>query len=102
MLKKLKTWVNKNLGAIPTCYWRHFWDRTAMKRALKKNSSRTQLQQHKKIAILFIGTNQYINFFPRLYQTCQKYFLPNTEKEFFVFTNVKNYASDAWAGSGLF
>lgn len=42
----------------------------------------------KKIAIIFIGTNAYAHFFPNWYDSIEKFFLPNTPKHYFVFTNT--------------
>lgn len=40
-----------------------------------------------KVAIAFIGTSKYLNFLPKYYENIEKYFLPNTEKTFLVFTD---------------
>ena len=40
-----------------------------------------------KVAIVFIGTNKYIDFLPRYYENIEKYFLPNSEKTIFAFTD---------------
>ena len=40
-----------------------------------------------KVAITFIGTNKYLDFFPKYYESVEKYFLPNAEKTFLVFTD---------------
>lgn len=40
-----------------------------------------------KVAITFIGTGEYLNFLPKYYNNIHEYFLPNTEKNFFVFTD---------------
>jgi len=40
-----------------------------------------------KVAICFIGTGSYLNFLPKYYENVEKYFLPNTEKTFLVFTD---------------
>lgn len=40
-----------------------------------------------KVSIIFIGTGKYLNFLPKYYENIHKYFLPNTEKKFFVFTD---------------
>ena len=40
-----------------------------------------------KVAICFIGTGKYLNFLPKYYENIEKYFLPNTEKTFLVFTD---------------
>lgn len=42
---------------------------------------------NKKIAINFIGTGNYLKFFPRYYETLMEYFVPECEKDFFVFTD---------------
>ena len=41
----------------------------------------------RKIAIIFIGTGKYIDYFQRYYDSCQALFLRNTSKTFFVFTD---------------
>jgi len=43
----------------------------------------------KKIAISFIGTGNYINFFPKYYETINSYFVPECSKHFFVFTDAE-------------
>jgi hypothetical protein len=40
-----------------------------------------------KIAINFIGTGNYLKFFPKYYETFMEYFIPECEKDFFVFTD---------------
>jgi len=40
-----------------------------------------------KVAICFIGTSKYLNFLPNYYENIEKYFLPNSEKTFLVFTD---------------
>jgi hypothetical protein len=40
-----------------------------------------------KVAICFIGTGKYLNFLPKYYENIHKYFLPETEKTFLVFTD---------------
>lgn len=40
-----------------------------------------------KVAICFIGTGTYLNFLPKYYENIQKYFLPESEKTFLVFTD---------------
>ena len=40
-----------------------------------------------KVAVVFIGTNKYIDFLPKYYENIEKYFLPNSEKTFLVFTD---------------
>jgi hypothetical protein len=39
------------------------------------------------LAVIFIGTGKYINFLPSWYESCEKNLVPNTEKEYFVFTD---------------
>ena len=40
-----------------------------------------------KVAIVFIGTSKYLNFLPRWYENCEKFFLPDVEKKYLVFTD---------------
>ena len=40
-----------------------------------------------KIAFSFIGTNRYLDFFPTYYEGIEKYFIPEAEKTFLVFTD---------------
>lgn len=40
-----------------------------------------------KASICFIGTGRYLEFLPKYYSNIEKYFLPNTEKTFLVFTD---------------
>jgi hypothetical protein len=48
-----------------------------------------------KVAIAFIGTSKYLNFFPQYYEKIHKNFLPNTEKTFLVFTDGEgNFPED--------
>lgn len=43
----------------------------------------------KRVAVIFIGTGDYINFFHNYYEKCEEYFLPNTEKTYFCFTDAE-------------
>lgn len=40
-----------------------------------------------KVVICFIGTGKYLNFLPKYYENIEKYFLPNSEKTFLIFTD---------------
>ena len=40
-----------------------------------------------KAAIIFIGTANYLNFLPKYWENIEKYFLTNTEKHIFAFTD---------------
>jgi len=40
-----------------------------------------------KIAVTFWGTQKYIEFLPQWYERLEKYFLPDIEKKYFVFTD---------------
>ena len=46
-----------------------------------------------KIGILYICTGKYDVFWPEFYQTCQKYFCTDAQKEYFVFTNSEEIKS---------
>ena len=43
----------------------------------------------KKIAILYIVTGRYTAFWNDFYKTCEKYFLPDHDKHYFVFTDAE-------------
>ena len=40
-----------------------------------------------KVAVVFIGTSKYLNFLPRWYENCEKFFLTDVEKKYLVFTD---------------
>lgn len=40
-----------------------------------------------KIGILYIAIGKYSTFFKDFYETCEKYFLPNSKKEYYIFTD---------------
>ena len=40
-----------------------------------------------KVAIILIGTNKYLDFLPKYYESIEKYFLPNSEKTILAFTD---------------
>ena len=40
-----------------------------------------------KLAVIFIGTGDYINFLPTWYESCEKYLVQKTKKQYFVFTD---------------
>ncbi len=99
-MKKLKVKLNKFIkknfhyqSQLIRCYFWYFLNRAELKRLLRKNFKKEfkQLQESSKVAILFLGTQTYINFFPNYYKQIKKYFLPNTEKDFFVFTDKIDY-----------
>lgn len=75
-------------------YWRYLLDRSYLKKLLKESArEKKQVQFPTKVAIIFIGTHRYINFFPNYHYTIEKYFLPNTEKKIYVFTDRVNHPS---------
>jgi len=43
-----------------------------------------------KVGILYVCTGKYKIFWKDFYLSCDKYFLPETEKEYFVFTDAEN------------
>lgn len=52
-----------------------------------------------KIAILYICTGKYDVFWRDFYISCEKYFLPNSDKKYFVFTDAEElYAANENAG----
>ena len=40
-----------------------------------------------KVAVVFIGTDKYLDFLPSWYESCEEYLLPDIEKKYLVFTN---------------
>lgn len=68
-------------------------DKKAMLKELRKGIQINPIQKQRvsKIAILFIGTSRYIEFFPRYYETLKQYFLEKTPKDFFVFTDMIDF-----------
>lgn len=87
--------VIKTLGFRVAYYLTYFRDRKALIKELQKGvdqeSGGKQMQETTKIAIIFIGTNKYIEFFPGYYETIKRKFLTNTPKDFFVFTDMVDY-----------
>ncbi len=75
-----------------------------------------QIQGCEKIAIIFIGTGRYIEYFQKFYDTSRKHFVANTPKTYFVFTDDTSLselngrdcvvpvetAAEAWPLSTLF
>jgi len=39
------------------------------------------------LAVVFIGTNKYLNFLPTWHESCEKYLAPGHKKQYFVFTD---------------
>lgn len=90
---KIKTFLKRILPEGDYKYWnyRYIVERPALKKALGVKIGERQLQFPTKVAILFIGTQKYINFLPKYYETIKKKFLPNTKKDFFVYTDQVKY-----------
>lgn len=40
-----------------------------------------------KLAVIFIGTDKYLNFLPSWYESCEKHLVTSVEKQYFVFTD---------------
>lgn len=66
-----------------------------------------------KIAILYICIGKYIEFLDLFYKSCEKFFLPNIDKHYFLFTNIDNFVPNekqsiiyqddmGWPGNTLF
>ncbi|GEM_PF-6695021 len=64
-------------------------NRRAMIIILKKDKKikKRQVQFPKSIAILFVGTGIYFNYFEDFYNNIKKNFLPEIPKKFFIFTD---------------
>ena len=93
--KKIKEFLTKNLGVKLYLKIRQYIiyinNRTVLKKVLKEKRGQKQIQFPSKIAIIFLGTNHYIKYFPNYYLKIKKLFLPNIHKDFFVFTNQINH-----------
>ena len=66
---------------------KYFANRNETKENLKENPNKKQMQFPSKIAIVFLGTDKYIKFFPKYYVTIKRKFLTKTIKKFFVLTD---------------
>ena len=40
-----------------------------------------------KVAVVFIGTDKYLDFLPSWYESCEEHLLTDVEKKYLVFTN---------------
>jgi len=40
-----------------------------------------------KVAVIFIGTEKYLNFLPAWYEGCEQFLLPNVDKKYIIFTD---------------
>ena len=40
-----------------------------------------------KVAVVFIGTDKYLNFLPSWYERCEEFFLPGVDKKYLIFTD---------------
>lgn len=97
--RKVMRFIGKGItnifGPKIAYYCKYPIDKKAMIRELKKGIEqefgKKQIQKSSKIAIIFIGTNKYIEFFPNYYKTIKEYFLTKTPKDFFVFTDIVDY-----------
>ena len=38
--------------------------------------------KHNKVAVVFIGTDKYLNFLPEWYKRCEEKFLPDVKKQY--------------------
>lgn len=87
-MKRIKIIISKIFGRKPSHYWRYFIDRKYMKKLLNQKITNTRTKPLPlKIAVIFIGTKSYKNFFPRYYESIEEKFLIKTQKDFFVFTD---------------
>jgi len=84
----LKNIIKKIFGRKAINYFKYLYSRKSLIKVLKSSKEfKEQKQFPEKVAIIFIGTNKYINFFPAFYESLKKYFIPKTRKDFFVFTD---------------
>jgi hypothetical protein len=75
-------------------YWlkqhiKYLENRKELIRVLEKDGrrERKQVQFPRSIAILFVGTGIYFNYFEKFYKNMKNNFLPEIPKKFFVFTD---------------
>jgi len=87
--------ITKLFGLRVAYYLTYLKDRKALIKELQKGIDQEfggkQMQDTSKIAIIFIGTNKYIEFFPKYYKSIKNLFLTKTPKDFFVFTDMIDY-----------
>lgn len=90
---RIRKYMKKSFLHLIFEYEWYLINRAALRRLLIKNSKKEfkQLQPCSKVAILFLGTRTYINLFPNYYKKMKKYFLPNTKKDFFVYTDQVDF-----------
>lgn len=72
-------------------YLKFLRSRSALKESLKNKNHIFQQQKCGKVAIIFMGSQDYVKFFPRFYSTVNQNFLPETKKDFFAFTDQTDY-----------
>jgi hypothetical protein len=48
----------------------------------------------KSIGILYVATGSYIVFWKNFYESFEKYFLPNLEKHYYIFTDAEQFYAD--------
>lgn len=84
---KYKFFIEKIFGKKIVDYLKYLRSRKKLIKLFKKHKSQKKLQNAQKVAIIFIGTSQYIKFFPRFYTSIKELFIPKSKKDFFVFTD---------------
>lgn len=87
----LKYLIENVFGDKFVRYLKFLRSRSALKNSLKNKNPVFQQQKCEKIAIIFMGSQDYVKFFPRFYSTINQNFLPETEKDFFAFTDQIDY-----------
>ena len=65
----------------------YFIDFKKMKLFLKEEKNKGQVQFPKKVAIIGIMTDKYVKYFPKYYESIKRYFLTDTPKHFYSFTD---------------
>ena len=85
---RLKYLMEELFGMNFVRYLKFLRSRSKLKKSIRShNLSKRQLQKCGSLAIIFIGSGDYVKFFPRFYTSFKKYFLPETKKKFFIFTD---------------
>ncbi len=87
----LKKFINSILGIKIPAYLNYANAKKTLKKESKKTIAKKQLQKCGKIALIFMGTQKYVKFFPRYYASIKKNFLPDVKKDFYILTDQIDY-----------
>ena len=78
--QRLKYVIEELFGMNFVRYLKFLRSRSKLKKSIRShNLSKRQLQKCGSLAIIFIGSGDFVKFFPRFYTSFKKYFLPETK-----------------------